>query len=530
MEKVEQIIQTPEEKIKHTQFLETISVDNVVIVGGGTAGWLSALALVAYCPYIKVTLIQPKINQVIGVGESTQPDLISLLTAAGIDQTEFMTACDASFKCGIYYEDWNEIGSSYWHPFSSLAYNSTYTVAHHYQQMILREPDKYTHEDYYDAVHPSYAMCVKNNFVDTSGNIAVHVDADKMHRFLRAKLPSVTVLEPESIEIFSEDQKIAYVECDKEKVFADLFIDCTGFKRVLMNEIGNTETEFYHENVETAIFARIPYIDIEKEMVPYTKAHAQKHGWIWTTPLASRIGSGYVYTRNSCTPEEAEKEFIAYWGEDRLKGAKFNHIHFDSTPLTTAWYNNVVAIGLSAGFIEPLEATGISWSITGITGLCKLLGRGYYDNNTRTMYNANMRNYVQDVQDFIDIHYKLSARKDTTLWEYHSTRRHHPRLDKKLEIYKREMPAYWNKPKDTAWAFNEVSWLDVLNGYKFQYNKVVASEKDIEAATKELKRLKAVNKGRLEHGMTSYQLLKQFYDPSITSNVEELRNKQQPGT
>lgn len=508
------------------------SIKKVTIVGGGTAGWVTALSLLQN-PFLEITLIQPKGGNSIGVGESTQPDFLNLIASAGIDLHEFIKASDATFKCGIYYEDWNEVGTHYWHPFSGLTKTGTYTIAHHYQQLIKQDPEKYTHEGYYDAVHPSYGVCVKNNLLDTDACTALHIDADKMHRFVRSKLENhVHVVEPETIEIFSEDDEISYILCDGQiRYFSDLWIDCTGFNHVLCKEINNTEVSYYHENVESAIFARIPYVDREKEMIPYTKAHAQEHGWIWTIPLHSRIGSGYVYTRNSCTPEEAEAQFRAYWGEERTKDLKFNHLTFRSDALKTPWKNNVVAIGLSGGFVEPLEATGINWIVTAAGHLTEHIGRGYYDAQVIDSYNNGMTNYVQDVQDFIDVHYKLSSRRDSKLWQHHTMRGHHPRLMERLRTYKEYMPTRWNRLTNLPWAFNEISWIDILNGYKFEYDKLEnVSPEVIAGVEKEMRRQKLLREGRMKNCKSQVQLLKEIYDLFEMQRMEKLPDQQHTGS
>lgn len=506
-------------------------VDSVTILGGGTAGWITALSLYVQCPQLAISLIQPKSFKTIGVGESTQPDLIVLLKQAQIDITEFMIECDATVKCGIYYEDWYEVGSHFWHPFSDMGMQkSNYTLAHHYQQMILREPEKYTHEDYYDAVHPSYDVCVRHKKVDNKSGAALHVDADKVHRFLRKKLTSITVFEPDTIEVVSEDsEEIRFIVCDGQKIGADLFIDCTGFNRVLMQHLNNVDDsckEFYHENVESAIFARIPYQDKETEMLPYTKAHAQKHGWIWTIPLFSRIGSGYVYTKNACTQEEAEKEFREYWGVERMKDVPLTHIEFKSDSLKCPWKNNVVAIGLSSGFVEPLEATGINWIVTAANNLSCLLARKYYDQNVISLYNSGMHNYVADVQDFIDVHYKLTNRRDSYLWEWHSMRGHNPRLHQKLHVYQKEMPARWNRPTGgMPWAFNEVSWIDILNGYKFKFDEQQIDEAITNKLKKEMNRIRSLKKDRADYCQTPYEHIREIHDTYNDKRMEKLSDE-----
>jgi tryptophan halogenase len=506
------------------------AVNSVTIFGGGTAGWITALSLTVQCPQLAITLIQPKSHSVIGVGESTQPDLMELINKAGIPMGEFIRECDATAKCGIYYEDWYDIGTHFWHPFSDMGHGETnYTLAHHYQQLMLKEPEKYTHEDYYDAVHPSYDACVVHRKVDGKNAAALHVDADKMHKFLRDRLDNVTVYEPETIEVVSEDnEEIRFIDCDGVKVGGDLFIDCTGFNRVLMQHLNNVDEdakEYYHENVESAIFARIPYVDREKEMLPYTKAHAQKHGWIWTIPLFSRIGSGYVYTKNSCTADEAEKQFREYWGVERMKDVPLKHIEFKSDSLKQPWKNNVVAIGLSSGFVEPLEATGINWIVTAANNLSAALARKYYDQHVIDFYNSGMSNYVSDVQDFIDVHYKLSNRRDSVLWNYHTVRGHNPRLYKKLEVYSTEMPAKWNRPRHMPWAFNEVSWIDILNGYKFKFEMQDINDETLSKMQKEFARIRSLKKGRAEHCLTPYDFIKDIHDTNNNTPMEELPNK-----
>ena len=212
-------------------------------------------------------------------------------------------------------------------------------------------------------------------------------------------------------------------------------------------------------------------------MHPYTRAHAHEHGWTWSIPLRSRIGSGYVYHGDFCSPEQAEKNFRAYWGNERMRDVQVRHISFDSDTLRNPWVGNVVAIGLSAGFVEPLEATGLNWTISCADLLSRCLGARCFDDDMREKYNALMLGYIHDVQDFVDAHYLLSSRRDTEFWRYQTARKYPERLMHRLALYAAEMPTASNRVKTFAWAFNEVSWLDILNGYEFKYAKVaVAAE------------------------------------------------------
>ena len=456
------------------------TVDSVVILGAGSAGWLTALALNTYCPFIKVRLIRPRQGSAIGVGESTQPDFVELLQAARIDLQAFYESCEATMKCGIFYRDWNEVGKHYWHPFSDVSLgeqfgpanlSATYTVAHHYQQMILRR--RGSHERYYKSVHTSYETCVRNKHVAPEAATAFHVDAHKITEFLERHLEKVEVLEADDLDVQVEDGRVASIVLDgSTTISAGLYVDCTGFARAIYKHVAKPDILPYEANVNRAVAAQVPYLNVEKEITPYTGAHAHEHGWTWSIPLSSRIGSGYVYHGDFCTADQAEKNFREYWGAERMRDVEVNHISFDSASLRNPWVKNVIAIGLSAGFIEPLEATGLNWTITSGQLLCQSLATRYYDEDISEKYNFNILGYVYDVQDFIDAHYKLSRRRDTDFWRYQTSREYPDRLEHRLGLYAAEMPTNRNRIKAAPWAFSELSWIDILNGYNFKYEKL----------------------------------------------------------
>lgn len=459
------------------------SVNSLVIVGGGSAGWLTALVLSTYCPSLTIRLVRPCANDPIGVGESTQPDLPMRLLAAGIDLGDFCVECDATMKCGIFYRHWNAVGDHYWHPFTSMADSGRYTAAHHYQQMILEDPETYRHANYYASVHTSYETCVNRNLIAPEAATALHVDALKAARYLERHLTRIEVIESDRIEAFAADGKITGIGLDDGRTInADLYVDCTGFSRAVLSKISSPAVLAYEANVNRAVAANVPYVDSASETHPYTRADAHEHGWTWAIPLRSRIGSGYVYHDGFCSPEQAEKNFRAYWGADRMREVEVRHISFDRDTLRESWVGNVVAIGLSAGFVEPLEATGLNWTISCADLLSRFLGARYFDDDACSKYNALMLGYIHDVQDFVDAHYLLSARRDSEFWQYHTSRDYPERLMHRLALYAAEMPNESNRVKSFAWAFNEVSWLDILNGYGFKYAKVdVSSEQRVRA-------------------------------------------------
>lgn len=455
------------------------SVNSVVIVGGGTAGWLTALVLGTYCPFLKIKLVRPLANEPIGVGESTQPDFPLRLQAANVDLSDFCLACDATMKCGIYYRDWNIVGDHYWHPFTAMADSGRYTAAHHYQQMILEDPKRYSHAGYYAAVHTSYETCVNRNLIAPEAAKAVHVDAAKVAEYLQRHLTEVEVIESGQIEAVAAEGRVSHIALDGGRsISADLYVDCTGFSRAVLGRIASPATLAYEANVNRAVAANVPYADAASETHPYTRAHAHEHGWTWSIPLQSRIGSGYVYHGDFCSAEQAERNFRDYWGHERMRDVEVRHISFERDTLRESWVGNVVAIGLSAGFIEPLEATGLSWTIGSADLLSRLLSARYYDGDIRAKYNASMLGYIRDVQDFVDAHYLLSGRRDSEFWRYQTSRAFPERLEHRLALYAAEMPNQVNRDKSFAWAFNEVSWIDILNGYGYRYERVAVSREE----------------------------------------------------
>jgi len=473
-------------------------VRTVAIVGAGSAGWLTALVLSTFCPFLKISLIRPRGGSPIGVGESTQADLLRILRAGRIDVQKFYKACDATMKCGILYEDWNEPGRRYWHPFSNLSLTGAYTAAHHYQQMILRDPARYRHADYYAACHTSFDTCVRRRQVAPEAAAAFHVDAQKITAFLEQELTEVEVLEADKVDIRSADGRVTELVLDDRPCSADLYVDCTGFARALFGKVATPEIMPYEANVNRVVAAQLPYVDKASEVTPYTRAHAHEHGWTWTIPLQSRIGTGYVYHGDFCSSEEAERSFRAYWGEDRMRDLPVRHIAFDSITLRNPWVSNVVAIGLSAGFVEPLEATGLNWILTSADLLGQSLATHYYDEDTSAKYNANILGYIFDVHDFIDVHYKLSARRDTAYWRYQTSREFPERLELRLAVYAEEMPSNANRIKTAPWAFNEISWLDILNGYDFSYARLDIHPQQTVAARRALEEIASGKRSGLD--------------------------------
>jgi tryptophan halogenase len=448
-------------------------VKNICIFGTGSAGLITALSMNVYLPDVNVTLLNSTKHKNIGVGESTQPDLIDLLDIAGIDILDFINHVDGTLKHGIYYKNWNKENVDYWHPFASLPRDGMYSRAHHYHQMSLKDPINYPRQGYYKNVHPSYTLCVENNLSSADIGHALHVDSDKLAIYLKNYLKDkIRIIDCDTFNINHNNTQInSIIVNSNTTVESDLFIDCSGFSRVLIGKISNLEEDEYEGAVNSAVVARINYTQDNVKSFPYTRAEAWSQGWIWTIPLQSRVGSGCLYNDKFCTDREAKTHFVNYW-QGALKEEDIEKISFSSKSLKSPWVNNVVAVGLSSGFIEPLEATGISWFVQSGRVLGAILQSRYYDEDIATRFNSIIRGYIEDVQDFIDTHYLLSERKDSEFWQYQTSRTPSLRLNARLELYRKLMPNINNRNKSYAWAFGDISWIDILTGYNFEFNNI----------------------------------------------------------
>ncbi len=444
---------------------------SICIFGAGSAGWLTALSIRNKLPEISITLLSSNKNSNIGVGESTQPNLVQLLQNSGINLYDFMKNVDVTLKHGIFYKNWNKKETSYWHPFTNMSERSFYTPAHFYQQKINEGNTSYSHEKYYKEVHSSYSLCVENNLSSVELPFAFHIDANKMadyiENFLREK---IKIIKFDDYDVKVHDNKISKIICDGHEVVADLYIDCSGFNKVLISKVSDCKTDEYKGRVNTALFGRVYYDSPNVINHPYTKAEAHDCGWTWVTPLQSKVGSGWIYNDLFSTEETAKQEFVKYWG-GALKEENIRKVKFSSESLIDPWVTNVVSIGLSSGFIEPLEATGISWFIISADILGSILRNRYFDKYISQRYNTLIRSYIEDVQDFVDVHYCLSSRLDSEFWK---TQKFNisDRLKSRLENYRKYMPNKSNRDTSIAWGFNDVSWIDILNGYEFEYEKI----------------------------------------------------------
>jgi tryptophan halogenase len=390
----------------------------VCIVGGGSSGWMVAAYYLYQIPDLKIILIESPTVLSVGVGEATILGFDEFLESCGMNTAEWMAATDAIFKCGILFPGWRDETTPVWHPF-----NLTYTRQNMGDLSDIELWHNVSNKEQYD--YNTYAVgdwdtCVLHNKVTPiNKRKAYHLDCIKLANFLSNKCkPYLEYISSNvnNVQVSEEGISKLILENDQE-IIADLYIDCTGFKKLLSNSL--PESNWINKDkmlfLNSAVATQINYVDPKTEMTPYTTAQAVDFGWIWKTPIQDRIGSGLVYDSDLLTPEQAESEFVKHWGENRLVHGRFNHIKFKPEFNTNNWRKNCISVGLASGFIEPLESTGLQLIIDGIVNSADAIKKGFYTEYDQKCFNSTLSIRYDNATDFIGIHY-LNNRRTGKFW------------------------------------------------------------------------------------------------------------------
>jgi hypothetical protein len=412
---------------------------SALVVGGGTAGWMTATYLKsAFGEAVDVTLVESAAMDTIGVGEATFSTVRHFFDYLGLEESEWMPECSASYKLGIRFENWAGDGTHFYHPFERERVVQGFTlsdwciadgdVANLNTRCFVtpslceaeRSPRMMDGSFFVgDLQHPEARSTLAEQRAQFP--YAYHFDAALLARFLSKFGASLGVSHViDDVVDVRQDERgwiDAVVTAGTGELTADLFIDCTGFRSLLL---GKTLREPFisFEDVlpnNRAVALRVPR-DAEKTGIqPYTSATARDAGWIWTIPLFDRIGTGYVYSDEFCEPDEAEAALRAFAapGQDDLEA---NHIRMRIGRSRDSWVANCVAIGLSSGFVEPLESTGIFFIQHGIEQLVKHFPDENWDPGLRRSYNAQVARAIDGVKEFLVLHYRASKRADTPYW------------------------------------------------------------------------------------------------------------------
>ncbi|WP_343616064.1 tryptophan halogenase family protein [Novosphingobium sp.] len=401
-------------------------IRSVLIVGGGTAGWMSAAMLAhALQRDCTVTLIESEEIGTVGVGEATIPPIRMFNQTLGVDERAFMKATQGTFKLGIEFVNWGRQGHCYFHPFGPHGRDFDMVPLHQHWLKARAEGETAPLDDHAMA----WALAKENKFTHPSADprsvlstfdYAYHFDAGLYARFLRSYAEAKGVRRIEGkiagARLRGEDGFVAAVGMEDGRSFeADLFIDCSGFRGLLIEQALGTGYEDWTHWLPCDRAVAMPCENVG-EPTPYTRSTAQEAGWQWRIPLQHRTGNGYVFCSQHLNETEAADLLT-----QRLDGKALGDpraLRFTTGRRKLHWNRNVVAVGLSSGFLEPLESTSIHLIQANIAKLIALFPDRDFDPATRDEFNRIAATEMERIRDFIILHYKLTQRDDTELWRY----------------------------------------------------------------------------------------------------------------
>jgi len=443
-------------------------LQSIVIVGGGTAGWMSAAVLARVMEHLncKITLVESPDIPTIGVGESTIPSMVDLLSFLGIAQKDFITKTNATFKLGIKFVDWLKKGHHYWHPFGSIG--KKIDGQPFYQHWLKGSMNGGEHE--YACFSPAVAMAKQNRFVIPNPKVknhlsnstyAFHLDAALLAGYLENYCKKRGVEHIKSHIRGGQLQASGNIEAavlgNGHLLSGDFFIDCTGQAGLLIEkELG----------VEFLDWSR--YLPVNRAAVvqttntgplpPFTEAVAHEHGWRWRIPLQNRTGNGYVYCSEFCNDQTAVELLTRQVKGDLLMEPKV--LRFRTGKRARMWHQNCIAVGLSSGFLEPLESTSIYLIMKAMLNFVELLPDRDFDQATVDEFNRLMDLEYECIRDFIVAHYCPTQRTDSDFWRHWHNRPLPESLERKLALFK----ANGRLAKNPMDLFADESWYAVLEG------------------------------------------------------------------
>lgn len=404
----------------------------ICIVGGGSSGWMTATTICKLLDFDELTLIESPNFQISGVGESTIAQIFKWIELIDIDQKKLLKYTDASVKHSIKFTNFLQKNSGSFHyPFGDVRFDP---------KTWWSNREQYGPNEYAQYLNP-LALVAENGKFDATSQYSYHFDAVKFGQFLKENYcDQVNHVTANVIGCDKDINGIKSLHLDNEStVEADLFIDCTGFRSLLLGEyLEEPFIPFNHLIPNDSAWAtQVPYSDKDNQLVAYTECTAIDNGWVWNIPLWSRIGTGYVYSSKHVSDEDAKQEFIKhlkYKGYD-TKDCKFKKISMRIGRHQRTFVKNVVAIGLSAGFIEPLESNGLFTVHENLIDLWKTLRRGNPSQFMKDLYNMSTANAFDEFAEFVAIHYAFTQRDDTDYWRDIFNKSYELNTEHSIDIY-----------------------------------------------------------------------------------------------
>jgi tryptophan 7-halogenase len=450
--------------------MQDLRIRNIVIVGGGTAGWMAAAAMARLLadPQIKIRLIESDAIGIVGVGEATIPHILYFNRLLGLDENDFVRTTNATFKLGIEFVNWGRCGQRYFHSFGPYGINMEGLHFHHFWLRYARAGKAPPIDAYNLQVLAARAGKFQRPESKLPGSplqtiaYAFHFDAALYAKFLRgfAEARGIVRIEGRITEVHQHPETgfVQGVTLENgDTVHGDLFIDCSGFRGLLIEQTLNSGYDDWRAFLpcDRAIARACRKVG---EPIPYTRATAKAAGWQWRIPLQSRTGNGHVY----CSEYTSDDEALASLNAD-LDGeavSEPNFLRFTAGIRKTPWNKNVVSLGLASGFMEPLESTSIHLIQSAIARLMTNFPDKSFNQPDIDYYNRRTRLEFEQIRDFLILHYKATEREDSPFWNYCRTMAIPQTLAERIAIYRENARLYRHDNE----LFSETSWFAVLHG------------------------------------------------------------------
>lgn len=449
--------------------MEQANLKKILIVGGGTAGWMSAAVLLhTLGKQYQIQLIESDEISTVGVGEATIPSIIKFNELIGIDEDDFMRETQATFKLGIEFRNWGQQGDSYVHGFGSMGHNTGLVDFHHYWLKMHQAGQASRLDDYsINLLACQYNKFSRANPANPNSPLAhirhaFHFDAGLYARYLRKYCENLGVRRTEGkiseVQTHNETGFVSSVTMESGDVHAaDLFIDCSGFRGLLIEQTLQTGYDDWSHWLPCDSALAVPCESVSP-LLPYTRSTAHSAGWQWRIPLQSRIGNGHVFSSQFMAQDEAASILLGNLDGKALAAPRL--IRFVTGKRKKFWNKNVVAIGLASGFMEPLESTSIHLIQQGIVRLTELFPSQGFNQADTDEYNRQCTTEFEQIRDFIILHYHATRRTDSDFWNYCRTMPIPDTLRHKVELFGANGRIFHNNGE----LFGESSWLQVMFG------------------------------------------------------------------
>lgn len=441
----------------------------ITIVGGGTAGWMAAAILAPFTAQgYRIRLVESEEIGTVGVGEATIPQINLYNQALGLDEDDFLRACKGTYKLGIEFVDWGHVGQRYMHAFGEIGRNVGIVGFQHYWHRarelgLAKELRHYSLNETAALAGKMQRGRLRTTDALPPMPYAFHFDASLYARYLRGIAESRGAERVEGkivdVRLDGESGDVESVTLDGGEILTgDLFIDCSGFRGLLIEGALKTGYEDWSHWLPCDRAVAVPCAHGEGALTPYTRSTARDAGWQWRIPLQHRIGNGYVYCSSFISDDEAASTLLANLDAPALAEAR--PLRFVTGMRRKMWNRNVIALGLSSGFLEPLESTSIHLIQSGLQRLLRMLPRRSGTAAEADEFNRQCANEYERVRDFLILHYKATSRDDSPFWKHCAAMSVPDSLGHKVELFRQS--AHIFRTDDDL--FTEVAWLQVLVG------------------------------------------------------------------